>query len=133
MDWSQIIDQVANKIQKYKALTLVEVNNQGDVFYEMLSNRCRNMVEPWVTSSSSKPQLIEDLAVAFEQMDIRVNNERWLIDELEAFTYIYNVTTRSVKYSAPDGLHDDGVISVALAWRCRRDYRMRGQHRIIRI
>ena len=133
MEWSAIMDQVAKRIHEHKALTLVEVNNQGDVFYEMLANRCRNLVEPWVTSASTKPQLIEDLAVAFEQSEIRVKNERWLIDELEAFTYIYNVTTRSVKYAAPDGLHDDGVISLALAWRCRKAYRMRGQHRVMRV
>lgn len=133
MEWSNIIDQVETRIKQHNALTLVEVNNQGDVFYEMLAKRCRNNVEPWITSSKSKPILIEDLAVAFEQAAIKVHNERWLLDELEAFTYIYNPTTRSVKYAAPDGLHDDGVISLALAWHCRKAYSKRGQYKVMRV
>ena len=133
MEWSQIIDQVTAKIKLHNALTLVEVNNQGDVFYEMLAKSCRNMVEPWVTSAKSKPQLIEDLAVSFEQAELRVHNERWLLDELEAFTYIYNPATRQVKYSAPDGLHDDGVISLALAWHCRKAYSRRGVYKVMRV
>ena len=133
MEWSQIIDQVEARIKQHNALTLVEVNNQGDVFYEMLAKRCRNNVEPWVTSSKSKPVLIEDLAVAFEQAAIMVHDERWLLDELEAFTYIYNPSTRSVKYAAPDGLHDDGVISLALAWHCRKAYSKRGQYKVMRV
>ena len=68
-----------------------------------------------------------------EQAAIKVHNERWLLDELEAFTYIYNPTTRSVKYAAPDGLHDDGVISLALAWHCRKAYSKRGQYKVMRV
>jgi phage terminase large subunit-like protein len=131
-EWSRIIDRVADAIRKWNALTLVEVNNQGDVFYEMLQQKCRNLVEPFVTSSASKPVLIEDLAVSFEQKEIRILDHQWLVDELEAFTYIYNINTRSVKYSAPDGMHDDGVISTALAWHCRKHYSKRGQYKILR-
>lgn len=133
MEWSSIIDQVEARIKQHNALTLVEVNNQGDVFYEMLAKRCRNNIEPWITSAKSKPVLIEDLAVAFEQQAIGVLNERWLLDELEAFTYIYNPSTRSVRYAAPDGLHDDGVISLALAWHCRKAYSKRGVYRVMRV
>lgn len=133
MEWSMIMERVSKKILEYKAITLIEVNNQGDVFYEMLKKKCKNLVEPWVTTSKSKPGLIEDLAVAFEQEEIRINNESWLIDELESFTYIYNSATRSVKYSAPDGLHDDSVISLGLSWRSRKMYSSRGIHKVMRI
>jgi Phage terminase large subunit len=40
-DWSKIIDKVAEVIRQYQAVTLVEVNNQGDVFFEMLRSSCR--------------------------------------------------------------------------------------------
>ena len=132
MEWSMIIDKVKDIIRKYNALTLVEVNNQGDVFFEMLQKSMRNLVEPFVTSSSSKPILIEDLAVAFEQQEIKVKDERWLLDELDSFTYIYNPNTRSVKYSAPDGMHDDGVISTALAWHCRKNMSRKGKYTVLR-
>jgi phage FluMu gp28-like protein len=131
-EWHKIIDKVAKLIQEYKATTLIEVNNQGDVFYEMLRDRCRNYIHPFTTTSKSKPVLIEDLAVAFEQNDIKIRGDQWLIDELENFTYIYNPSTRSVQYSAPVGLHDDGVISTALAYHSLKHYRLKGKYHIIR-
>lgn len=131
-EWHKIIDKVAKLIQEYKATTLIEVNNQGDVFYEMLRDRCRNYIHPFTTTSKSKPILIEDLAVAFEQNDIKIRGDQWLIDELENFTYIYNPSTRSVQYSAPVGLHDDGVISTALAYHSLKHYRVKGKYHIIR-
>ncbi len=127
-EWTRIIDKVAELIKQYNAVTLVEVNNQGDVFFEMLQARCKNLIHPFVTSSKTKPIIIEDLAVAFEQQAISIINEQWLIDELDNFSYIYNPNTRNVTYSAPAGLHDDGVISTALAWNCRKEYSNRGRY-----
>jgi hypothetical protein len=71
--------------------------------------------------------------VAFEQSAISIVNEQWLIDELENFSYIYNPNTRNVTYSAPAGLHDDGVISTALAWNCRKEYSNRGRYMALRV
>lgn len=131
-EWNKIIDKVADVIRSYQAVTLIEVNNQGDIFYEMLSTKLRNLVNPFTTTSKTKPIIIEDLALAFEQSDVKVADEQWLIDELENFTYIYNPNTRSVQYSAPQGLHDDGVISLALAWHSKKNYSKRGQYKILR-
>jgi hypothetical protein len=120
-DWINIIDKVAFEINKYKAKVYVEVNNQGDVFFEMLRIKCGRKIEPWITSTKSKPIMIEDLAILFEKKDIGILRKDWLIDELEAFTYIYNPTTRKVQYSAPNGIHDDSVISLALACQSRKN------------
>jgi hypothetical protein len=90
------------------------------------------MIVPVTTTSKSKQVIIEDLAIAFEQRDITLQDERWLVDELENFTYIYNVNTRAVQYSAPIGLHDDGVISLALAWHCRKTQQNKGRYQVIR-
>lgn len=114
-EWSKIIDEVATKIREYNAEIFVEVNNQGDVFFEMLQNKVYNNVQPYITTTATKPIMIEDLAVHFENKDIGILNENWLIDELNAFTYIYNEKTRRVQYGAPQGVHDDGVMSLALA------------------
>ncbi len=119
-EWSKIIDNVAEKINFYKAKTYVEVNNQGDVFFELLKKKCPNYVQPFTTTSKTKPMLIENLAVAFENLEINILNVNWHIDELEAFTYIYNSNTRNVQYSAPQGMHDDSVISLALAYQASK-------------
>jgi hypothetical protein len=132
-DWSRIIDKVAELIRQHNAITTVEVNNQGDVFFEMLRKTLPNKVVPFVTTSKSKPILIEDLALAFEQRALRVNDVKWLLDELDSFTYIYNPNTRGVQYSAPVGLHDDGVMSLALAWNSLKNNKMKGRYNTARI
>ena len=132
-DWSNIIDKVSDLIRKYNVITTVEVNNQGDVFFEMLHKIHPTKVVPFVTTSKSKPILIEDLALSFEQRSIRVNDVGWLLDELEAFTYIYNPNTRGVQYSAPVGMHDDGVMSLALAWHSIKSNKHKGKYQALRI
>jgi len=91
-----------------------------------------NLIVPFTTTSKSKQVIIEDLAIAFEQMEISLQDESWLVDELENFTYIYNVNTRAVQYSAPIGMHDDGVMSLALAWHCRKTQQNKGRYQVIR-
>lgn len=127
-DWTNIINKVATIIKEYKCKTYVEVNNQGDVFYEMLKKQCGNLIEPYITSSKTKPIMIEDLAILFEQKEISILDEQYLIDELEAFTYLYNEKTRNVQYSAPQGVHDDSVISLALATQSRKDLMSKGKY-----
>lgn len=119
-EWNKIIDKVASVINQYKCKTYVEVNNQGDVFFEILEKKCGQLVQPYITTVKTKPIMIEDLAVLFEQKDIKILNIDWLIDELEAFTYVYSQTTRKVQYSAPQGIHDDSVISLALATQAKK-------------
>lgn len=131
-EWSSIIQKVAKLINQYKAVTYVEVNNQGDVFFEMLQKKCRNLINPFVTTTKTKPIMIEDLAVQFEQGTIQILDRDWLVDELEAFTYIYDSKTRRVKYSAPNGIHDDGVISLSLSVQAIKDLKQKGKYTILR-
>lgn len=126
-EWTNIIDKVANKINEFSATTYVEVNNQGDVFFEMLKKKVGNKIFPFVTTSKSKPIMIEDLAVLFEQKNISILDINWLVDELNAFTYIYNSQTRNVQYTAPVGVHDDSVISLSLAVQSCKHLRNKGK------
>jgi hypothetical protein len=127
-EWTNIINKVAKRIKEFNALTYVEVNNQGDVFYEMLKKLTGNLTEPYTTSSKTKPIMIEDLAVSFEQMELTIPNEEYLIDELEAFTYIFDLKTRHVKYAAPEGIHDDSVISLSLYNQARKHLSKKGKY-----
>lgn len=71
----------------------------------------------WNMTASNKPLLIEALALALERGEIRVPVEYG--DELRAF----EVRTRpqgAPGYGAPEGQHDDRVISLALAWQAAR-------------
>ncbi len=127
-DWSNIIDKVAKVIRQYNCGTFVEINNQGDVFFEMLQKKVGNLIHPFTTTSKSKPIMIEDLAVSFEQMELTIPDEEYLIDELEAFTYVFDPKSRSVKYSAPEGIHDDTVMSMALYNQARKNLPSKGKY-----
>ena len=131
-EWSAIIDKVASMIKRYNANGYVEVNNQGDVFFEMLQKKCGNLVQPFTTTTKSKPMIIEDLAVDFEQKSISVLDVDWFIDELDAFTYVFDPRSRKVKYSAPEGIHDDGVMSLAICNHARKNLSKRGVYYIAR-
>ena len=132
-EWSSIIDKVAIEIIKYNAVTLIEVNNQGDVFYEMLQQKCRNLINPFVTTTKTKPIIIEQLSVAIEERAITLLDIDWLIDELDSFTYIYNPKRRAIQYSAPVGMHDDGVMSLALCVDSLKNYKQKGKYHVLRV
>ena len=131
-EWSNIIDKVADGIKKYNAHGYVEVNNQGDVFFEMLRKKVGNLVQPFTTTTKTKPMIIEELAVDFEQGNISLPDTDYLIDELEAFTYIFDPRTRRVKYSAPEGVHDDCVMSLAICNHARLNLSQRGRYFVVR-
>lgn len=70
-------------------------------------------------TNDSKNRLVNNLAICLEQRRITFPNEPILIDELNS--YEYTITDGGkITYSAPDGKHDDTVISLALAcWGLR--------------
>ncbi len=63
-------------------------------------------------TSQSKQQMMEGLAMKIQKGEIGFP-DGIIKDELDNFEYIY--TRTGVKYSAPDGLHDDCVCALALA------------------
>ena len=68
-------------------------------------------------SNKSKQELVEQLTVAIEQGLIGIPQcpkMQFLIDELRSFSY-EKLPSGRYSYSAPEGLHDDGVISLGLA------------------
>ena len=119
LEWSEIIENVVTLLNQYKPRTIVEANNAQDAIYEQIRNKItfnKNHIEPFVTSNKSKQNIIEDLIVAFEERTIGILPEQWSIDEYNMFTYDYNLRTRQIRYSAPQGFHDDGVMADAFAW-----------------
>jgi len=117
MEWSSIINNIVTQLNKYRPNTLVESNGAQDAIFEQIRNKVaynKNSIQPFVTTSKSKQNIIEDLIVKFENKDIGIIGHDWQINELEVFTYEYNLKTRAIKYSAPVGLHDDYVMSRAI-------------------
>lgn len=104
-------------IQRIHALTgggysLIDSTGVGDPILEALQH-LGGGYEGFKFSQASKQQLMEGLAVAIQQRQLRYPDGP-IANELESFEYVYSRT--GVSYSAPVGLHDDCVIGLGLAW-----------------
>jgi len=120
-DWSAIVKNIAEGIRQNNVRSvLVEVNSIGDVIFELLEKELRNYcrVEPFTTTAQSKKEVVEQLIVANQNAEVTFCNAEWLDKELEMFSYEYNPKTRHIRYSAPSGFHDDGVMSTCIAYEC---------------
>jgi hypothetical protein len=69
-------------------------------------------VTPHVFTQPSKLRLMQRLVAAFQGDELKIP-DGWLVGELEAFEFMYTAT--GVRYEAPSGFHDDGVMALALA------------------
>ena len=56
---------------------------------------------------------MQRLVAAFQAEELILPDEAWLTAELESFEFTYTAT--GVRYEAPRGLHDDGVMALGLA------------------
>ena len=91
---------------------LVETNAMGEPIFEELQ-RMGMPVKAFYTTGTSKPPLIENLALALERTEWQFQNDPVWTAELEAYERKVSPTGRS-QYNAPEGLHDDTVIARAL-------------------
>lgn len=74
----------------------------------------RKYTEGFIFTPQTKQRLIEALATAFQLGEITYPAGGALEDELYSFEYTH--TRTGVKYSAPEGAHDDCVMALALAY-----------------
>lgn len=94
---------------------LAEANAMGKPNNDQLRYDFDLPVRDFVTTNSTKADIIEGLASAFENKRIRIPDDPVLIGELEAIE-ASRTLSGLVKYAAPEGMHDDYVMSLALAW-----------------
>ena len=125
--WQSIVNEIVPILHKYKAVTYIEVNSIGDVIYDQLKAIYRD-IKPFYTSSKSKQDIIESLQVAVQNSVFTMLDIDWLRKEFDVFTYEYSQKTRSIKYSAPYGFHDDGVMSCAIAHAALTDLKNSGKY-----
>jgi hypothetical protein len=96
-------------------IIIAERNAMGDPIIEELQ-RSGMPVQPFTTTQASKIKAIEDLSLAFEQGDIKIPNDQILISELQSYAG-ERLPSGLMRYNAPDGMHDDCVMALALAWQ----------------
>lgn len=93
---------------------VVERNSMGEPLVETLV-RIGLPVVAFQTTNASKMAIIDSLALAFERSELRILNDPVLISELQAYE-MERLPSGLLRYSAPEGLHDDCVMALALAW-----------------
>lgn len=106
--WGETEDRLAKLLDRH---ALVDSTGVGDPVLETLQ-RLGVPAEGFKFSSTSKQQIMEHLAQRLHKRDVRLYGDV-MQAELEAFEYEYRAT--GVRYSAPNGLHDDCVCALALA------------------
>lgn len=128
--WVNISRKVAEKINEYNAVGYVEVNSVGDAIFEQIRTLCRNQnnVHPFITTAKSKQDIIEQIAVANMNKEISFLNCDWLIKEFDVFTFEFNAKSRTVRYAAPSGFHDDGVMGSAIGYEAFKKLKHSGQY-----
>lgn len=114
IDYSLQRQRIAAACERYGVASVIaEENAMGKPNNDEL-RRMGLPVRDFTTTNASKAELIETLAAAFERGTIRIPNNPTLIAELQAYT-AERLPGGMTRYSAPDGMHDDMVISLALA------------------
>lgn len=124
-DWRQTVQTICN-LPRHIPIA-IDSTGVGDPIGEDVA-RVMDNVELFKFTSTSKQQIMEGLAVAIQQRKITFP-EGPIVDELSNFEFEY--TRTGVKYSAPSGLHDDCVCSLALAWKIHRVSAGSGQYSVI--
>jgi hypothetical protein len=107
--------RIAALAQRFQPAAIVaESNSIGVPMIEQLT-RLGLPIVPFTTTSASKQIAIDALALAFEREQLRILPDPTLIAELEAYE-MERLPSGMLRYSAPDGMHDDTVMALALTW-----------------
>lgn len=107
--WDDTIRDIAQRVQ---APALIDSTGVGDPVVEQLQRTRPHTFHGFKFTSTSKQQLMEGLAVAIQRGFVRYP-AGVIVSELESYEYTYSRT--GVRYTAPEGLHDDAVCALALA------------------
>jgi hypothetical protein len=114
IDWTLQRGRLEALCKRYKVnMIWAESNSIGEPNIEEIAKSLP--IRGFTTTHSSKAEIINSLALAFEQEDIGIPSDPTLLGELQAYS-IERLPSGNWRYSAPQGMHDDMVISLALAW-----------------
>ena len=109
LPWEETVRRLTQEIGLAPAF--VDSTGVGDPIVERLQRDLPN-VEGYHFSSTSKQRLMEGLAVAIQSDELTYPSGA-IVAELDAFMFEY--TRTGVRYSAPEGVHDDCVMALGLA------------------
>ena len=113
LPWQETVDKIKNTVGKVRVLC--DSTGVGDPIVEHLQRKAGLNIVGFHFSATSKQQLMEGLTVSIQQRAIGYP-DGVIPQELGVFEYQY--TRGGVHYAAMEGMHDDCVCALALAWKC---------------
>lgn len=119
--WADMRSAITRVCQKWQVATLVaEANAMGSTNIEALRDEfsaagITTVIQPFSTTHASKAAIMAGLRLALEEGGLRLLPDSVQRSELGAFSSRQTASGAWI-LSAPDGLHDDTVMALALAW-----------------
>lgn len=116
IDYQFQLGRLRQMIERWEpTVIMAEANSMGLPLIEQLQ-REGWPVQAFTTTRQSKTDIIEALALAIERgMELKLLDNETQIAELEAYD-MQRLPSGTFRYSAPEGMHDDTVMALALAW-----------------
>jgi phage terminase large subunit len=122
--WQTLLNQAITRLRKYNAHVVVDATGVGDPVFEQLKTQYKHCT-PFVISGfgdNSKQGLIEQLIISMQNDQLKIPSKTLygeLHEEMNAFECIYTPQSRTIKYQAMQGFHDDIILAMALCDECR--------------
>jgi phage FluMu gp28-like protein len=114
LSWNIQKQRIVAMCSKYNAAILLDSTGLGDPIFDDLQ-MANVPVEGYKFTNISKRQLVENLAIGIEKKELTFPEIPELINELSIFTF-EQLPSGLLRYGSPDGMHDDCVIALALAY-----------------
>ena len=125
VSYNEQIEAISALCNDYpEAVLIPEANGLGDPLVESLKEAVANPIKPFTTTATSKKNIIESLAFILEKQGLLLPAVEKhgvispaipdLMEELGSYTAIAR-NNGIMSYSAPQGKHDDLVMSLAFA------------------
>lgn len=115
IDYTLQVGRLKALAERYSPVVIMaERNSMGDPLVERLQQDGLPVL-PFITTNPSKKTAIEALSLAIERGRLELLDDKKLRDELEAFE-TERLPSGMLRYTAPEGMTDDIVMSLAMAW-----------------
>ncbi len=117
LDYTTQKIRIENTALRYKTeaspLIYIDSTGVGEPIFEDLAQR-KLQIEPYRFTEQSRKDLLTNLQLVLEQGKIRIPNDERLVAELKSMQY--HLSERgTLKIQVPDSMHDDMIMSLALA------------------
>lgn len=113
VEWELQKKRIVTLAERYnRARVVIDSTGLGDPIADYLRKEGL-FVEDISYSQKRKQQLIEKLSIFIQEQLVTIPPDEQLLAEMKSFGY--NLNDGRVSYSAPSGMHDDCVNSLALA------------------